>query len=82
VRRILAQDIFVINYSIVKESGVLRRRQGADRIKLQDSLQATLHDDYLLPKTWVNIHAAKPIASNAVNIDATVAIKAILILSL
>jgi len=33
--------------------------------------------DYLLLKTWTNIHPEKPIASAAVNTAATVAMKAI-----
>jgi hypothetical protein len=51
-------------------------------VKRQGSLQLSCLLYYLPLKIWVNIHAAKPIASAAVNMEATVAIKAIIFFSL
>jgi hypothetical protein len=56
--------------------------QTGGRVKRQNRLQTALPGIYLLLNIWVNIHAANPIASNAVTTDATVAIKAIIFLSL
>jgi len=56
--------------------------KGMEGVKRQGGCKPPCLLYHLLLNIWVSIHAAKPTESATVNMDATVAIKAIIFLSL